>query len=141
MSLDPVFTLFRSLYAAIEAIGWSKQQLKALAFSINQLLQTLNRALPKDKYGIPRSVKLEIKNLEGYGTVTRTSGVAAISDRPISIIKEIDTFIQIESQSSFIKLLFTNGDRVVKIEAYHYRLAACVSAFQVRGDAVWNRFI
>jgi hypothetical protein len=63
------------------------------------------------------------------------------SDVAASIIKEIASFVHAESKRGFIKLLLSNDDRVAKIEAYHSRLSACVDAFQVRGEAVWNRFI
>lgn len=41
--LSPVFCVLRSIWASVERVHTSKQQLKALAQSIAQLLETLNK--------------------------------------------------------------------------------------------------
>jgi citrate lyase beta subunit len=61
--LSAIFEVFRALWSAIEAIEWSEQQLEALAFSIAQLLRTLNGGIQEGRIDLAY-LSPEIANLE-----------------------------------------------------------------------------
>ena len=61
--LGVAFAIFKSIWSTIDSIRWSKEQLRALAFCIAQLLQTLDRAYRSHRISL-RTTSQEIANLE-----------------------------------------------------------------------------
>ena len=49
----------------------------------------------------------------------------------LSLIKEVNFFVQNEQGRGFLKLLFSKDERIAAIENYHRRLCVCATAFQV----------
>ncbi|KIM73018.1 hypothetical protein PILCRDRAFT_15623 [Piloderma croceum F 1598] len=106
--LAPSFAAFRFIWSSIEQAQASKQQLKVLAQSIGQLLQTIDQEYRGRRLLESRSLT-PLANLQG-------------------LLVEISSFVQKEATRGFLKLLFTKDERIARIEEYHRHIGTLISA-------------
>jgi hypothetical protein len=108
--LSAAFTTFQFIWDSVQRVQASKEQLRCLAFSVAQLLHTLDG---------------EIRFKRLHPSIV-SSGITDLQ----SLLREIASFIGVQSSYSFIKLLFTKDDRIEAIEGYRQKIAALVVTFQ-----------
>src|ERR1700683_295751 len=117
--LAPAFAALRFIWSSIEQAQTSKQQLKALAQSIAQLLQTLD-----GQYCARRLLEVQTsKSLTDLcGFVMFTLLCKDFLELSYRLLEEISTFIKKEASCIFLKLLFTKDQRITQIDEYHRRI-------------------
>jgi hypothetical protein len=132
-SLAPAWSVLRFIYSSFEQAQASKQQLQVLAQTIAQLLWTLNREYCSGQL-LHAKTSMAIDDL-GRFVILMMSYILS-SDQQISyrLLNEISEFIQEEVSCPFLKLLFTKGQRIARIEEYHQWITTAVTSFQVSHD-------
>ena len=127
--LAPAFSILRFICSSVEQAQASKQQLRALAQTIAQLLCTLN-----EEYHAGRLVEAKtltsIANLDRFVSLTLTRVPGSHWHLSCRLLDEISVFVQKEASRPFLMLLFTKGQRITQIEQYHGRLSTAVTSFQ-----------
>ncbi len=127
--LDFTFSVFRFIWTSVEQAQASKQQLRALAQTIAQLLSTLDK-----EYRAGRLVQAEtstpVADLGGFVILTAPYIPGSYRCALHRLLEEISVFVQKETSRPFIKLLFTKGQRIAQIEQYHRSISTTVTSFQ-----------
>jgi hypothetical protein len=131
--LAPAFSVLRFIYSSVKQAQVSKQQLQALSQTIAQLLWTLNREYRSGRL-LHAKTSTAVDDLGRF--VILTMFYVLGSDQRISyrLLNEISEFVQKEVSCPFLKLLFTKGQRIARIEEYHGRITTAVTSFQVSRD-------
>jgi hypothetical protein len=124
--LGPAFSVFKFVWSQIAQVQASKQQLKVLAQSLAQLLQTLNT-----KYHAGRLLQERTSTplTDLFRCARSMMGWTLMLIPSYSLLKEISAFVQREASRRFLKLLFTKDQRITQIEGYHQRIEASIKSF------------
>jgi len=109
----------------------SQRQIKALAASIQMLLNTLDTKYHAEWLLESQSVALEsllqYVNLQFYQNVIHRSW-----KHRNSLLEEISQFVEKQTTDEFVKSLLTKEERHLQIESYYRRIEILVASFQIR---------
>jgi hypothetical protein len=134
--LRPAFSIFRSIWASIDEVQQSKEQLRVLADCIAHLLKTLDT-----EYRTGRLIKTKTsKALEDLYRCAIRHGSRICSAHPYlcSLLQEISCFAHTQAAYGFVKLLVSKDKRLAAIQVYHRKVASFVDAFQVYSLTPYN---
>ena len=126
------YSIFRTIWVAVEEVQASREQFRVLAETTAALLQTLDSQHRVGRMSV-------VSTVDAVNDLEKCVGFFFLNSRSIfhvvcitSLLKEIATFIQRQSSYSFIRLLLAKSDRLALINEFHQRLTFSVNAFQVR---------
>ena len=134
LSLAPVpylghaWSIFQFIWTTIQAVQSSTEQLRALAASIAQLLQTLDAEIRVGRL-VPKRTSAELDSLTKF--VLPRLPKCYTHPFLYRLLEDISAFVKVQSSYSFLKVLYKKDDRVAAIDNYHRQIAATVNAFQV----------
>jgi hypothetical protein len=131
--LAPAWSILRFIYSLVEQAQASKQQLQALAQTIAQLLWTLNREYFSGQL-LYENTSTTVDDLGRFVIITVPYILVSYQCISHRLLDEISEFVQKEVTCSFLKLLFTKGQRIARIEQYHERITTAVTSFQASRD-------
>ena len=122
------FLALSVIWASVGKAETSRQQLRILAYSIAQFLQTLDTEYRASRL-IPAATSLPLVDLRRSVCMADVN-ILLINHRN-RLLDEISTHVHTQSTYNFLKLLHTNAHMRTHIDGYSQRLHALINSFQV----------
>ena len=127
--LAPAFSTLRFIWSDAERAQVAKRQLRALTQSIAQFLDTLHT---KHNAGRLLQVRTSVllEDLCRFVNFSNTWGINQYV-HALRFLDAISVFVHKETQSSFLKLLFTKSRRISQIDSFYRQLVISAASFEV----------
>lgn len=132
-----VFTVFKRVWQTVPQAQASQEQLRALTYSLAQLLQTLDGEYRAGRATTDKTSK-PLEDL--YRCVTSIFRVTEFSEGLIfhRLLTEVSALVKDATRKTFLRSIFLKNDRITRIEEFYLKVGHIITEFQVCRNSSTN---